>query len=123
MMLTFVEPTLFEKLRSAQALPSPGGVRLTIMRMCAQDDPDMHELIHLVQGDPALSGRIIRIVNVLNADRVRPIASVSMDSMLLVGLQAVAAHRLHALAVQALGAAADAQHHRLAGAVDRKSVV
>ncbi|MCP1576563.1 regulator [Herbaspirillum rubrisubalbicans] len=89
MMLTFIEPTLFEKLRSAQALPSPGGVRLTIMRMCAQDDPDMAELIHLVQADPALSGRIIRIVNVLNAERVRPIASVSMDSMLLVGLQAV----------------------------------
>lgn len=88
-MLTFIEPTLFEQLRNAQALPSPGGVRLTIMRMCAQDDPDMHELIHLVQGDPALSGRIIRIVNVLNADRVRPIASVSMDSLLLVGLQAV----------------------------------
>ncbi|WP_343652384.1 HDOD domain-containing protein [Herbaspirillum sp.] len=89
MMLTFIEPTLFEKLRSAQALPSPGGVRLTIMRLCAQDDPDMAELIHLVQSDPALSGRIIRIVNVLNAHRVRPIASVSMDSMLLVGLQAV----------------------------------
>jgi HD-like signal output (HDOD) protein len=89
MMLTFIEPTLFEKLRSAQALPSPGGVRLTIMRLCAQDDPDMHELIHLVQADPALSGRIIRIVNVLNAERVRPIASVGMDSLLLVGLQAV----------------------------------
>ncbi|ADJ62748.1 HDOD domain-containing protein [Herbaspirillum seropedicae] len=88
-MLTFIEPTLFDKLRSAQALPSPGGVRLTIMRLCAQDNPDMAELIHLVQADPALSGRIIRIVNVLNAQRVRPIASVSMDSLLLVGLQAV----------------------------------
>ena len=56
-MLTFIEPTLFEKLRSAQALPSPGGVRLTIMRLCAQDDPDMAELIHLVQADPALSAQ------------------------------------------------------------------
>ncbi len=88
-MLTFIEPTLFDKLRSAQALPSPGGVRLSIMQLCVQDNPDMAELIHLVQADPALSGRIIRIVNVLNAQRVRPIASVSMDSLLLVGLQAV----------------------------------
>ncbi|MBV8623739.1 MAG: HDOD domain-containing protein [Herbaspirillum sp.] len=88
-MLTFIEPTLFEKLKNAQALPSPGGVRLTIMRMCAQDDPDMAELLHLIQADPALSGRIIRIVNVLNAQRLRPIASVTLDSLLLVGLQAV----------------------------------
>lgn len=88
-MLSFIEPTLFEKLKNAQALPSPGGVRLTIMRMCAQDDPDMAELLHLIQADPALSGRIIRIVNVLNAQRLRPIAAVSLDSLLLVGLQAV----------------------------------
>ncbi len=88
-MLTFIEPTLFEKLKNAQALPSPGGVRLTIMRMCAQDDPDMAELLHLIQADPALSGRIIRIVNVLNAQRLRPTAAVSLDSLLLVGLQAV----------------------------------
>jgi hypothetical protein len=34
MMLTFIEPTLFEKLRSAQPCPRQA-VRLTIMRMCA----------------------------------------------------------------------------------------
>lgn len=88
-MPTFIEPILFEKLKKAQALPSPSGVRLTVMLLCAQDHPDMDELLRLVQADPMLAGRIIRIVNVINADRVRPVASVSMDKLLLVGLQAI----------------------------------
>jgi HD-like signal output (HDOD) protein len=88
-MLSLIEPTLFERLRSERALPSPSGVRLTIMQMCAQDDPDMSELVRLVQADPALSGRVIRIVNMFNAHRLRPIASISIDVLLLIGLQSI----------------------------------
>jgi HD-like signal output (HDOD) protein len=99
----FIEPTLFEDLRKSRALPSPSGVRLTIMLKCVQENPDMVELLRLVQADPVLSGRIIRIVNVLNADRVRPIASVSIDSLLLIGLQAIRQLAL-ALSLAELGA-------------------
>lgn len=88
-MLNFIEPTLFEKLRSERALPSPSGVRLTIMQLCVQDNPDMGRLVRLIQADPALSGRVIRIVNMINARRLRPIAAVSIDVLLLVGLQSI----------------------------------
>jgi HD-like signal output (HDOD) protein len=88
-MLNFIEPTLLEKLRSERALPSPQGVRLTIMRMCAEENPNMAELIRLVQADPALSGRIIRILNLTNAGRVRACAAVGTEVLLLVGLQSI----------------------------------
>lgn len=88
-MPSFIEPTLFDTLRSERALPSPKGVRLAIMRLCAEDNPDMGELARLAQADPALSGRIIRIVNLQHASRVRPVAAVGIDVLLLIGLQSV----------------------------------
>ena len=79
----------FAELKASGALPSPKGVALTIMRLCQRENVSLPELAHTIQADPVLAGRIIKIANVANPNKSRPIAAVTIDTLILIGIHAV----------------------------------
>lgn len=79
----------FNELKAAHALPSPRGVRLNIMRLCQHENVSLQELARQIQSDPVLAGRIIKLANRHNQNNVRPIASVTTDVLILIGVAAV----------------------------------
>lgn len=79
----------YKKLKSEGLLPSPKGVMLSLMRLCEREDVQLHELAQLIQGDPVLAGRVIKIANSAKAYPSRPVASVTADVLILVGIQAI----------------------------------
>lgn len=79
----------FDALKASGALPSPKGVALTVMRLCQRENVSLHELAHAIQGDPVMAGRLIRVANIANPNKSRPIASINSDTLMLVGIHAV----------------------------------
>lgn len=79
----------FNELKAAGALPSPNGVLLAVLRLCQRENTPLPELAQAIQADPVLAGRIIKLGNSANLNRRRPIASVTTDVLILVGVQAV----------------------------------
>lgn len=79
----------FIELRASGGLPSPKGVALKVMQLCQDENLSLKELAQTIQGDPALAGRIIKIANYVNPNRSRPIASVTTDTLILIGIHAV----------------------------------
>ena len=59
------------------------------MRMCQRDNVQFSELARLIQADPVLAGRIIKLANGSRKNKVRPIVAVSIDALLLIGVEAV----------------------------------
>ncbi|HTY64191.1 MAG TPA: diguanylate cyclase [Acidobacteriota bacterium] len=53
----------FDELKATGQLPSPTGVAMQILKMAQSDDVGVAEVSRLVQGDPALAGRILKLVN------------------------------------------------------------
>lgn len=73
-----------EELRASGRLPSPKGVALSVMRLSRRDDVTMEKIAEVVQTDPALTGRLIRLANsALHAGR--PVAAVR-DAVVRLGL-------------------------------------
>ncbi len=79
----------FDELKSAVRLPSPKAAALRVIALCRHDGVAMPELAAAIRSDPALAGRIIKIANAVNPNKSRPIASVTGDTLLLVGIHAV----------------------------------
>lgn len=59
------------------------------MQLCQDENLSLKELAQTIQGDPALAGRIIKIANYVNPNRSRAIASVTTDTLILIGIHAV----------------------------------
>lgn len=79
----------FAELKISGTLPSPKGVALKVMQLCQDEALSLKDLAQTIQGDPVLAGRIIKIANYVNPNRSRPIASVTTDTLILIGIQAV----------------------------------
>lgn len=79
----------FNELKATGVLPSPRGVMLAVMRLCQREQASFQELARTVQADPVLAGRIIKIANAMSRNASRPIASVTAETLILVGLQSV----------------------------------
>lgn len=79
----------FAELKAAGVLPSPKGVALRVMHLCQEETVSLPELASAIQTDPALAGRIIKIANYVNPNKSRPIASVTTDTLILIGIHAV----------------------------------
>ena len=79
----------FDELKASGKLPSPKGVALAVMQLCQQENISLHELAHTILADPVLAGNIIKMANAVNPNRNRPIASVTIDTLILIGIQAV----------------------------------
>ena len=78
----------FKELKATGQLPSPKGVALALLNLMQQDDVTIHSIAHVVQTDPALSGRLIKFSNSLHFNTRRPIASVS-EAVMVIGLPMV----------------------------------
>ena len=68
-------------------LPSPSGVALAIMELWGDEHTTVQQLSSLVQTDPALSGRLLKLANSAAMGH-RPVASIP-DGIVRVGMQAV----------------------------------
>jgi diguanylate cyclase (GGDEF)-like protein len=65
----------FETLKAGGMLPSPQGVALAVLELTQRSDASIQSLTHLVQTDPAMSGRILRYANAVHGGSLRHIAS------------------------------------------------
>jgi two-component system cell cycle response regulator len=79
--------TRIEQIRLNGQLPSPKGVALAIMEISRREDVSTHEIARVVQTDPALAGRLLRLANSA-AQGGRPIAAVP-EAIIRLGLVAV----------------------------------
>ena len=78
----------FKELKATGQLPSPKGVALALLNLMQQDDVTIQDIAHVVQTDPALSGRLIKFSNSLHFNTRRPIVSVS-EAVMVIGLPMV----------------------------------
>jgi len=67
----------FEELKATGQLPSPKGVALAVINLIQRDDVTMPEVARVVQSDPALAGRVLKLANSAHAGMRRPIVSIS----------------------------------------------
>ena len=77
----------FDEIKFAGQLPSPKGVALAIMTLCGRDETTIDDIARLVQTDPALSGRLLRLAN-SSGSAYRPIVAVN-EALLRIGMKAV----------------------------------
>lgn len=78
----------FKELKATGQLPSPKGVALAILNLIQRDDVKVQDISHVVQTDPALTGRLIKYANSVHFSSRRPIASLS-EAVVLIGLPMV----------------------------------
>lgn len=74
-MIRFVDPVRYKSLKATGKLPSPQGVAVAIIKLMQRDDFHVQELVRLVQSDPAIAGRLLKIANAATFGRTRPIIS------------------------------------------------
>ncbi len=72
-----ITPERFEEIKATGQLPSPKGVALAVINLIRRDDVTMPEVAKVVQSDPALAGRVLKLANSAHAGMRRPIASIS----------------------------------------------
>jgi diguanylate cyclase (GGDEF)-like protein len=51
----------YEELKHTGKLPSPTGVGMRLLLLTAREDCSIDELVHTIQADPALTGRIVKL--------------------------------------------------------------
>lgn len=78
----------FHELKATGQMPSPTGVALALLELTQSDDTSIGDIARLLQGDPAMTGRLLQFVNSPMLGTRRAVASVS-EAVLLVGLHVV----------------------------------
>jgi two-component system cell cycle response regulator len=87
-MMELIHQDRFEELKATGQLPSPKGVALAIINLMQRDDVTVADISHVVQTDPAMSGRLIKFANSAHQGVRRPVAAVA-EAVLLLGLPLV----------------------------------
>lgn len=72
-----ITPERFEEIKATGQLPSPKGVALAVINLIRREDVSMPEVARVVQSDPALAGRVLKLANSAHAGMRRPIVSIS----------------------------------------------
>src|SRR5262245_193499 len=62
----------FEELRNSGKLPTPSGVGLRILVLTRSEDCSLDDIAKVVQADPALTGRILKLANSAIATGAQP---------------------------------------------------
>lgn len=70
-----IPPGRYGDLKATGKLPSPRGVAFAIVKLLQREDYPIHDLIKLVQSDPAISGCLLKFSNAALLGQVRPIVS------------------------------------------------
>ncbi len=79
----------YELIKATERLPSPKGVALEILRLTEQEGTTVDALGAVIEADPALSSKLLKIVNSPLAGMSRKVASLSRATVLL-GFRTVA---------------------------------
>ena len=79
---------VFERLKATTVLPSPVGVALEISRLADAEDTTIPQMAALVERDPAIASRLLKLVNSPAMGVSRRVASVSA-AVSLIGLRTV----------------------------------
>ncbi|HKI37964.1 MAG TPA: diguanylate cyclase [Gemmataceae bacterium] len=74
--MPLLHATRFDELKAGNQLPSPTGVALAILRLAESETTSAQEIARVLQTDPALSGRVLKIANSAYSGRSRPATSV-----------------------------------------------
>ncbi len=77
-----------EKLSLSGQLPSPKGVALAVMEICGRENVSTDAIARVVQTDPALAGRLLRLANSAAVAASRPVIAVP-DAIARLGLSTV----------------------------------
>ena len=72
-----------DEIRLTGSLPSPTGIGLEILRLTSTDDYCLAELARVVQADPALTGRVIKLANSAANSGVEPARTVEKATISL----------------------------------------
>jgi diguanylate cyclase (GGDEF)-like protein len=80
--------TRFDELKATDRLPSPTGVALAILKLTQKEGTKVQEIAKVLQADPALTGRILKIANSASQGASRPIATVQ-EAMVRLGIRMV----------------------------------
>jgi two-component system, cell cycle response regulator len=67
----------FEELKATGSLPTPTGVGLEILRLARDDQAAAGDIARVIQADPALTGRTLRLANTGNAAASRRVTNVA----------------------------------------------
>ena len=84
-----IEPLQFAALKASGRLPLPSDLALELIRRLEREDVSLPEICRLIQRDPALVGRLLRLVNSSLYARPRPAAAITPDVLMMLGLPAV----------------------------------
>jgi diguanylate cyclase (GGDEF)-like protein len=87
-MNTATKQTRFDEWKVAGNLPSPTGAALRILELAHQDDTSIVEIGTILKSDPALAGKVLRVVNSAITGLDKPTADLSYAVSLL-GLRTV----------------------------------
>jgi two-component system, cell cycle response regulator len=79
---------VYEKLKHTQQLPSPTGVALEILRLAGDEKTTLAAFSAVVESDPAIAGRLLKLVNSPFAGVARRVASVS-GAVRMLGIRTV----------------------------------
>jgi diguanylate cyclase (GGDEF)-like protein len=66
----------FDQLKATNQLPAPTGVGLAILRLAESERTTAQDLAGVLQTDPALSGRVLKLANSASCGRGRPATTV-----------------------------------------------
>jgi two-component system cell cycle response regulator len=83
-----IDTSRFEEIKAAGELPSPKGIALAIARITQRGDASLAELARLIQGDPALVGRLVCAANGTLTPGSRPVVALR-DALSVLGMAAV----------------------------------
>ena len=84
-----LETSTFNELKISGNLPSPKGTVLKIMALSESNNVPLPELIAVLNTDPVMIGRLLKIANSASYARHRPAVSLSPDVLMSIGLNAV----------------------------------
>ena len=84
-----IDPAQFIELKASGNLPSPKGAALKVIELCQRDNVTLPEIIQVLQIDPAMVGRILKLANSAAFGRPRPAAALTPDVLMSIGIQAV----------------------------------
>lgn len=79
---------VYPQVKNHPNLPSPRGVVLEVLRLAQSDDTGLNEIARVIETDPALAGRLLKVVNSAALNPGHSIASIRQAAAML-GLRAV----------------------------------
>ena len=68
----------FDELKVAENMPSPAGSALAILRLADSEKTQVNQITAVLEADPALAGRILKLANSAAYSASRPIASIKL---------------------------------------------